>query len=348
MATIKDVAQLAGVSTMTVSRAINSPNQVSPETQNQVQRAIENLGYRPNFLARSLARKLSKLVGVIYSNGYNEIYMKQITGIEKIAKQAGYEILLSNVSDYKSVVNGLNTLSSMQVDGFIILPLELDNINTFSKRQQSYNSLLKAYHFLDSRFGEINAKPCVFIGTELQAPHVRHVVMDYAQGSDLGLSILLNAGIKNITHLTSYWDKGIWKIRTDAYLKGMRRAGCDQYIRVERTENSVEGGYNRACELLKQENLPEAFLCGNDYMAIGTLQALVQANIKVPDRVKIVGQDGLELGRIIYPKLTSIDIQGEKSGKEAMKLLQKAIEAPDEAEHTVVIKQKAVLRDTTF
>ena len=347
MATIKDVARLAGVSAMTVSRAINTPDQVSPKTQSRIQTAIDKLDYRPNFLARSLVRRYSKLVGVLYTNGYNETYIKQISGIEKTAKERNYEIILSNVTNYESLVSGVDTLGSMQVDGYIILPLELDNINTLSKGEQSYNDLLKAYDFLDSYFNAPDSKPCVFIGTEIQAHHVRHVIMDYFQGGGMALSILLEAGVQNVALLTSHWDKGIWKIRTDAYIKGMRDAGYEKYIRVERTERSVVGGYDCMCNLLEKKNLPDAFLCGNDYMAIGAMQALLQAGVKVPQEIKIVGQDGLDLGGMIYPKLTTVDMQGVKSGEEAMKLLQMAIEDTNEEQNNVIITPKNIIRHTT-
>lgn len=346
MATVNDVAQLARVSAMTVSRTINAPDRVSPETRERVQKAIDELAYCPNYMARNLVRKYSRLVGVIYSNGFNEIYMQQISGIRKMAGQADYEVILSTVNNYESLVKAMNTMTSMQVDGFIVLPLELDDINSYSKQQESYSSILKSYHFLDSYFDNPDAKPCVFIGAELKNPGIWHVVMDYAQGCELALSSLLHTGVKDITYISVYLDKGIWKIRSDAYLNGMRKAGLDQYIHIERTENSVDGGYNCMHGLLQRGHLPEAVLCGNDYMAVGVIQALNQAGVKVPDTIKVIGQDGVSVGSMVYPKLTTVDLHGEKCGAEAMRLLKKAMENTNAKAETVVISQECVMRST--
>ena len=123
MVSIKDVAKLSGVSVMTVSRVVNGSDNVREETRDKVNQAIQELDYIPNQLAKSLVNSSTRTVGVLFSNIFNPVYLSIISGIEKRAHERGYNIIISNATDYKSSVEGLNMLVSKMIDGLIVLPV---------------------------------------------------------------------------------------------------------------------------------------------------------------------------------------------------------------------------------
>ena len=129
MVSIKDVSKLSGVSVMTVSRVINGSDNVREETRDKVKQAIQELDYIPNQLAKSLVNSSTRTVGVLFSNIFNPVYLSIISGIEKRAHERGYNIIISNATDYKSSVEGLNMLVSKMIDGLIVLPVEFNNMN---------------------------------------------------------------------------------------------------------------------------------------------------------------------------------------------------------------------------
>ena len=125
MVTIEDVAKLAGVSTMTVSRVVNKSESVKPTTREKVLKVIEETGYKPNMNAMSLVSGKSKMIGILSSNYYNQAYLDIVVAIEEYAYGEGFTVINANVNDYVTACNALDLFLGKQVEGIIVLPLEM-------------------------------------------------------------------------------------------------------------------------------------------------------------------------------------------------------------------------------
>ena len=348
MATLKEVAERANVSVMTASRALNHTGKVAPERERRVKEAAEALGYRPNLLARSMITKSAKTIGVLYSNIYNQIYADQIVGIEAVAQEAGYSIILANVYDYDSVISSFSTLVSKQVDGIILLQMELKGIDEEISSNAVLEQISKVQEYIEKYFCQSGAKPGVAVGQQFSCEYISHVYLDYAQGVHLAMDHLFACGFTDIVNITSFWnEKGVWKERVHSYIEEMKAHGLESKIHVERTENSVEGGYRSMLNLLDSGRLPEAILCGNDYMAIGVLRAAAEKRIPVPERISVMGQDGLLIGDMVYPRLSTVSVNGMACGKAAMRMLLEHIDDVKKEPQYTVIGQSLLLRQST-
>lgn len=346
MKSIKDVANLAGVSLMTVSRVINNTDGVKPDTREKVLQAIQELDYRPNLVARSLVTRSTKTIGVLYSNIYNQIYSDEIMGIESVASKEGYNIIISNVQDYTSASRGLAMLMDKQVDGLLILPMEFEGIDSLNKWKKAAADTDRFYKELEEMLKSSKNKPCVVFGKDSCKGIANRIFLDYKSGADMAMDYLMSLGFENIVHINSVMKMGIWYDRYVSYVEAMTKKGLEQYIRVEANEATVEGGYNAMKDIIESGKLPEAIFCGNDLMAIGALQSLLENGIRIPNDISVMGHDGLKLGEMLIPKLTTVDINGFEAGASAMRMLLESVDT-DQPTRDVYIGQRLIIRNTT-
>lgn len=346
MGGIKDVADYAGVSMMTVSRVVNNRPGVSDKMRNRVLQAVEELDYCPNLVARSMVTKSTGTIAVLYSNIYNEIYADQLMGIESVARAFGYTILIVNISDYHSTVNGLTTLIGKQVDGIIVLPIEFLGLDNYSLSASAYQQLMDTFSYLENYF-ETHNQPCVVIDNSFGKDIVPRVLFDYRNGTRIAMNFLISCGFSEIACLTSFWEEGIWKVRSQEYMTIMHAHGWDRHIRVEYGDNTVEGGYACLMALYKSGNLPQAVYCGSDYIAVGAVRAAQELGIDVPGRLAIIGHDGLRLGNMINPPLTTVELNGFESGQKAMRILLAQLKGEQVPAKDAYISQSLLVRKTT-
>jgi periplasmic binding protein/lacI transcriptional regulator len=339
---IKDVAKKAGVSMMTVSRVINDNGAVSAETRKKVEQAVKDLDYIPNQIAKSLVNASSRTVGVLFSNIFNPVYSSIISGIESRAHESGYNIIISNATDYQSSVQALNMLVSKMIDGLIILPVEPKGMNNGLSSKHALGEMWQFYEDLKNLLARRNL-PCVVIDIDINSDLVEYVCHDYTKAARIGIQYLIGAGFRKIFQINSELKEGLWKDRQDVYEKEMRAAGLESEIRVEYCANSTEDSFDLVRRLLENGDVPEAFYCANDILAIGAMQAIHSCSMSIPKDISVMGNDGIYVGEMIIPALTTVDIDSLKVGERAMEACHNFIEGR-RTKHKILIEPRLLRR----
>jgi LacI family purine nucleotide synthesis repressor len=317
MVSLKDVAEKAKVSTMTVSRVINNPAVVNQRTREAVRDAIDKLNYIPNKLAKSLAEASSKTVGVLYSNIFNQVYSSIIAGIEESSRQNDYNVIISNVIDLDSGIKGLEMLLSKMIDGLIVLPFEPIGMATENQSNSAIDEMNKFYEHLRNQL-KIRQVPCIIIDIDVDDCPARFVKHDYEKAAELGIKHLIGEGYKDIYFINSKINEGLWADREAIYCKVMGDSGLSENIRIGRCVHTPQGAFKTVSKILETEKIPKVFYCANDVIAMGAIQAISAKGLKIPQDVAVMGNDGIFSGEMIVPKLSTVSINSLELGKKAM------------------------------
>ena len=313
--TIRDVAQEAGVSYQTVSRVINDRPDVAPETRARVQRAITELGYAPNIIARSLIQGRSNTLGVV---GFGlELFgpTRVLTGIERAATELGFSLLLSILDrlDPDRMDAIINDLLSRQVDGVVwAVP---GHVTTFE--------------WLADRLGGV-AVPTVFLNKR-QDPGQQVVAMDNRLGARLAVEHLLEQGYRRIGIIKG--PRGWWEAREReaGWRATMQAAGIDSLdeCEAEGDWSAASGAAGFHSLVARSPGLDAVFAC-NDQMALGALQAARQLELDIPRDLAVVGFDDIPEAAYFAPTLTTIRQDPREVGALAVERMNQMIKARQE------------------
>lgn len=317
MATMKDVAAVAGVSTATVSHVINGTRYVSPEAIQRVQDAMKQLQYVPNLPAFSLRTRKTKSISLLIPLLVNEtdcIYFSQIArGVEKVLRAEGYSTILGNTNDdlereIEEIKNGKNRM----VDGMIIVPTAQD------------------HNFIR----ELDLKcPVVFI--DRPPPGVDdypYIISDTLGGCYEAMNLLIGLGHRNIGLLLSPMFSP--DERLGGYEKALRENGIEYDSRLVRTgDNSFEEGYRLGQELSEQNPDMTALFLATNLMAQGTMEYICKQDIDIPENLSVLVFDDHEWTRMHSPRLTTIRQDAYGLGKKAADTILKAIDGSFEPEN---------------
>ncbi|MCL5499656.1 ribose operon transcriptional repressor RbsR [Escherichia coli] len=311
MATMKDVARMAGVSTSTVSHVINKDRFVSEAIREKVESAIKALNYAPSALARSLKINQTRTIGMLITASTNPFYSELVRGVERSCFERGYSLVLCNTEgDEQRMNSNLETLMQKRVDGLLLLCTET---------HQPSREILQRY------------------------PSVPTVMMDWAPfdgdsdliqdnsllGGDMATQYLINKGHTHIACIAGPLDKTPARLRLEGYRDAMARAGLTIHDGNEIIGNfEFSGGYEAMQMLLALEVRPQAVFICNDAMAVGAYLALYQAGLRVPQDIAIVGYDDIELARYMTPPLTTIHQPKDELGELAIDVLIHRISDP--------------------
>jgi LacI family transcriptional regulator len=310
--TIKQVADAAGVSVMTVSRVLNNRPDVSSATRKRIQQLIDELGYAPNMMASSLRQGRSNTLGVVATGIEYFGPSRALAGIEQEAEALGYSLLL-NLLHYPESNHGEDLLDSMlsrQVEGIVWAVPEIG-----SNREWLCEKVLGI------------ATPVIFLNMQPREHSMVSAVDNYA-GGRLATEHLLNQGTKQVGIITGplTW----WEARQRA--QGWRDALQDAGIKAHDTM-SVEGDWMAASgevglnKLLEQWPTLDAVFASNDQMALGALQAARKAGRQVPNDLAIVGFDDIPEAAYFFPSLTTVRQDLAQVGQKAILLLDRILEA---------------------
>ena len=305
--TLKQIAEVVGVSVNTVSRAINNKPDVSKETRQRVLEAAKRLGYVPNRSALSLRRQKSHIVGVIIEDNANPFWAEVLRGIESAAKSHGYHVILVNTSrEYQNEVEGIQMLLERRVDGLLIAP-----------NQERYDDIYELMEMEDF--------PFVIMGRhikEFEKLGIPMIYSDEIKGGYMATRYLIERGCKKIAFIGAQPYNTASIERCKGYKKALREAG----IKVERTliktgGIEIEGGYNSIMSLIKRGKGFDGVFAYNDLMAFGVLKALREVGLKVPRDVRVIGYDDIPYASIVTPPLPTIRIRKREMGEKAFKIL---------------------------
>ncbi len=305
---MSDIAQIACVSLMTVSRVVNKKGDVHPETRKRIEELIEEYGYRPSNIARSLATQRSGTIGLVVPDIANPYFSGMAHGITEVAYKEGFGVLLCDSEENpQRELEMLDVLYEKQVDGVLVAASRLDNQQLSAALKQHPNVVM------------LNRK---FDGPDMGLPPFGYVVNDDAEGGRIATQFLLDHGHRNIGFLAGPQKSYGSQRRLVGYQTALSSAGqpFDPDL-VCACPPTVAGGLQYVPRLLEKHPQLTALLCFNDLVAIGALQACHKLEIQVPGRLAIVGYDDIPIASWVTPPLTTCRVAVEEMGRLAAHLL---------------------------
>jgi LacI family transcriptional regulator len=334
--TIKDIAKALGLSTSTVSRALRGSHEISADTKKMVIEYAEQFNYRPNPIALSLKERRSRSIAVVVCEIANNFFSQAINGIESIAYNRGYHVIISQSHEsYEREIVNVEHLASRSVDGLLVsLSTETNHIEHFKKLH-------------DKGF------PIVFFDRITDEIETHKVVADNYKGAYDATQHLIDRGYRKIAHLSSASHLSISKERLDGYkaaLADNKIALNEQYIK-----NCDHGGMiyteleDAVKSLVQLKDKPDAIFSAGDRLTVSCLTALKAIGLKVPEDIALVGFSNSPLVELLNPSLTAVKQPAFEMGQAATELLIKLIEskrAVTEFEK-VVLQTEVVVRDSS-
>ena len=325
--TLRDVARLAGVSHQTVSRVINGSEDVLPETRATVEAAIEQLGYRPNAIARSMARGQTHTLACISPNLTDYTFASVIEGAETEARQHDYFLLSSSATDPKAFHALVDELvGHRRVDGLIV-------INPYS----------------DDRFQHIPEKfPVVFVGAQSHEQKISSVCLDDEKVAYEATRHLISLGHTDIALVTGPMEEDCSLDRTEGYRRALQEAGIPfDDSKIIEGDWSATSGQDALLSFVEQGRVPTAVFAQNDRMAMGVLRAARDVNIKVPTQLAVIGVDDMPLSSYFDPPLTTMRQDMPRIGQEATRMLLDIIQKKNTDQREVKLSAQLVVRQST-
>lgn len=301
--TIKDIARAVGVSHTTVSRALRDSEEINPETRARIRAVAESMGYRPNPVARALQGRRTQTLGVVVTRLSDPFHTEVVQGIEKVAQAHGYGLLLSLSHEDPAKERAIvEMLAAKQVDGIIVAASRLGS---------RYLPLLEALRI-----------PIVLINSHQTGPYVYSVATDNVHGGYLATRYLIDLGHRAIAYIGNRRGGRSNQDRYRGYRQALREVGLSPRPEwVVKGDGRVGAGEAAMRRLLEVSPRPTAVFCYNDLTAIGALRAAVQAGIRVPEDLSIIGFDGLEEGSYVFPALTTVAQPRQQLGRLAAEML---------------------------
>jgi len=327
--TRKEVAERAGVSVAVVSYVVNNgPRPVSPETQAKVKAAIEELGYYPNELARSLSRKQTATIGLILPNLTNPVFAEIADSLEKACAAEGYMVMLCGTGrDPHKEKKLAQLLRAKQVDGVVTIPSE------------SPQEILKPLQ-------QTNI-PTVVLEHDL--PNTHCIAIDDRHGGRLATQHLLSLGHRRIGLIKREPASALSTLRFVGYCDMLEEANIpfDPALVVE-SKAGQAAGYSSMQQLLALSNPPTAVFTHNDVLAMGAIRAIYDAGLAVPHDISVVGYDDTVSSSYLNPRLTTVKFSIAEMGRRAAQIILELVQKQgDLPAQTITLPVELVVRDST-
>ncbi|CAI8869898.1 MULTISPECIES: LacI family DNA-binding transcriptional regulator [unclassified Pseudomonas] len=328
MATIKDVAALAGISYTTVSHVVNNTRPVSQEVRLKVEAAIKSLDYVPSAVARSLKAKTTATIGLLVPNSLNPYFAELARGIEDYCERNGYCVILCNSDDNPEKQRSyLRVLLEKRIDGLIVASAGGDS------------GLAQGLAGVKT--------PMVIVDRGLDGVDADLVRIDHEYGAYLATRHLLELGHRDIATIGGPASTSVAQMRLAGYCRALKEAGVE--VRPERmleSDFTSTGGYSAAAILL-EGNPPSAIFAGNDMIGIGVLRAAAERNVRVPSELSVIGFDDIQMSRYVYPALTTVGQSILQLGEMAAEVLLRRIATPNLGTDQRIVTPSIVLREST-
>ncbi|TXY05709.1 substrate-binding domain-containing protein [Vibrio mimicus] len=329
MATMKDIARLAGVSTSTVSHVINKSRFVSDEIAERVNNAAQQLNYAPSALARSLKMNRTKTIGMLVTTSTNPFFGEVVKGVERSCYHKGYNLILCNTEgDNQRMKASINTLLQKRVDGLLLMcsTLEGERLDVFDR-------------YPDIPVVVMDWGPILFASDKIQDNSL--------QGGYMAAKHLIECGHREIGCITGPLIRHQAQMRYEGYKRALSEKGIainPDWI-VE-SDFECEGGYQAFEKLYERGKLPSALFVCNDMMAMGVIQAANQRGLRVPGDLSLIGYDDVHIAKFMSPALTTIHQPKYRLGKAAIDTLLYRLENPDTTAQVVQLEPTLVVRSS--
>lgn len=328
MATMKDVAKLAGVSTSTVSHVINKTRFVSEEISERVNNAAKQLNYyAPSELARSLKVNRTKTIGMLVTTSTNPFFGEVVKGVERSCYRQGYSLILCNTEgDNERMRGSIKTLLQKRVDGLILMcsSLEGERIDVFER-------------YPDIPVVVMDWGPMLFTSDKIQDNSLR--------GGYLATKHLIDCGHKDVGCITGPLIRHQAQMRYEGYKRAMIEAELEFNASwIVESDFECDGGYQALKKMAEHSPLPSSIFVSNDMMAMGVINAANELGIQVPEQLSIIGYDDIHIAKFMSPSLTTIHQPKYRLGQSAVETLLRRLDEPSNQAQVVQLEPTLVER----
>lgn len=331
MATLKDIAGIAGVNKSTVSRALAGGSGVSEEKRKQICKIADELGYVPDEAARMLAGKNGNTIGIIIPEIDCSYYARVVGTIERKLKARGYSLIIGQTGfEYENELHYMNLFIRKKVNGIIF---SVYNTKPFLKQFKSIRKIINV--------------PIVFIENSMKLPGFDEIEIDNNYGVLTAIKHFVRSGCRRIGFISEYLSSDI---RLPAFERALNSEGIsiDKSLVKVGKERFEAGGYLRMKELIEQGSLPDAVFASYDTMALGALKAMMEYGIRVPQDVSIAGFDNARESPYFPVPLTTVSPPVDEMGEMAVKILLDKAEGKENASvRHISLKPELVVRGST-
>lgn len=332
--TIYDIAQKLHLSPATVSRALNDHPGISGKTKKRIEQIAAELGYRSNTFASNLRRQRSNTIGVIVPRLNSYFMSMAISGMEKVANEAGYNLLISqSLETVDKEIANTQTMFSSRVDGLLV-------------------SL--AYDTRDYSHFEVFMKlgiPLIFFDRVGGDHIVTSVVIDNFRAGYEVTNHLIDQGCRRIVHITGSLLRNVYNDRLHGFQKALSENGIPfRETDVLETDLSEQAGADAAETLLHMKSRPDGIFVANDTCAVSCMQRLIQANVRIPDDIAVAGFNNTPISRVIEPALTTVNYPAREMGEVAVTNLINHLNGTSNihATNTILLRSELIIRNSTL
>jgi LacI family transcriptional regulator len=320
MAVIKDVAQLAGLSVSVVSKYLNYPDNVSEDTKLRVEAAIKELNYAPSLTARSMRTKRSQMIAIIVPDIMDAFYTDVFNSVKQYALAKGYTPILYTIeNDIELLKDYLAKVSTKLFDGLMLCFLEEDE-------------LLEMYDELQAEL------PVVMLSGAAADNRFSAVITDLFEGSYIATKHLISSGCKRIACICGPKGRKTTDEKKAGYAKAVKEAGLEvmeEYLYYG--PYRYQTGYEAGVKFFRLPKMPDGVCAANDVIAAGLIKYVLNRGILIPDDIKVVGFDNVQLASIYHPGISTIHVPVRQMCKKAVNMLIKSIENKDKKKHKAVL-----------
>ena len=303
--TQQDIAKKLNVSRVTVSKALRNHPDISIEMKEKVKKAVEEMGYSPNLLAKQLSLGKTFTLGIVIPDLENSFFAYLIDSIIDTATERNYHIILT-VSREREEIEKQNILNliGMRVDGLLVCVSQLTTCPDVFKYARKLGI------------------PLVFFDRAIKNIGFRYVVFDDQKGTTDAINQVVNEGYNKIAHFAGYGNINIGKERRDSYQAALKKNGISVNKKwIIEGGYEIEDGYKAFETLNSSSNLPEVILAVNDRVALGAYKAIRKAGLKIPEDIGIIGYGFSETALLFSPTLSIINQDPRVMGRTAANLL---------------------------
>lgn len=324
MATMKDIAKRAQVSTSTVSHVINNTRYVSDEIREKILAIVRELNYQPSALARSFKLQQTQTIGMLVTASNNPFFAEVVAAVERYCSRNNYNLILCNTDgDSERLHKSLQTLIQKQVDGLLLMCTET-HLQQNEKLQFNVPTVIMDW------WPNLSADK-IFEDSEL--------------GGYLATNMLIEQGHRHIGIITGNLQKPLALNRLNGYQKALRENGLTiNPDWIVESQFDFDGGIAGMEKLLAQSRRPTAVFACSDTIAIGVYQAAWKHGLRIPEDISVIGYDDITLARYLSPPLTTVHQPKAELGKIAVETLLERIKNPQKSHRTLLLKPHIVTR----
>ncbi len=304
MATIKDVAERAGVSSATVSNVLNGTKNVSEELRSRVYQAVEELHFHPDYMASCMKRKRTKTIGVIVTTLNRVFFSQMISGITSVASDNDYKLIFySSDNDISKEMKYVDMLANSKVDGILL------DTAACTKKHEEYIRYLQNLHIGSKKI------PVISLEQNLVEYGIRSVHINNRLGGQIATEHLIRQGCRKIAFVSGPMLTPLIKDRYAGYQDMLTKYSIpfDKELVYPGDFSSVSG-YHAANYFMTEGIAFDGIFACNDEMAIGVLKALKEAGRKIPEEIKVIGFDNTYVSSLVEPSVTTVNIPKHRLG----------------------------------